>query len=419
MIEQDKLVVTQANKLAEASYTMSLEEKRVVMLMVSLVRREDHDFKTYRIPISDIRDYLGLSSNKLYGDIKRVADSLRSRGLLIEKPNGGFLSIGWVSSAEYKPKGEDGADVACLELCFDPKLKPYLLTLKEQFSSYMLQNVAGLRSFYSIRFYELLRSRRRLASTTFDVTELRKILKAESKYTNYKDFRMRVILPAQTELAGKTDLAFDFSESRKGRKVMTVTFHIRDVPSKPPRSVTGATHTAPRPSPTRLPVGENDRQPPLLPPTEADRERERLYAEAITEGIQNGVREGVMRDLLSSRDPRHVMENIELARKRHMRGNGQDDVNLAGLTVAAITNDYAADGRTKREEAAARAVAREQEKAERVERESREAAEQEARKRAINARLDAMPAEEREALRAAFIVELKLGKFGLLAVSRG
>lgn len=71
-IDQDKLVVTQANKLAEASYTMSLEEKRVVLLMVSLVRKEDKDFQTYRIPIADIRDYLGLSTKKLYDDIKRV-----------------------------------------------------------------------------------------------------------------------------------------------------------------------------------------------------------------------------------------------------------------------------------------------------------------------------------------------------------
>jgi hypothetical protein len=72
-IDQGKLIVTQANKLAEASYSMTLEEKRVVLLIVSLVRKEDGEFKTYRIPITDIRDYLALRSNKLYDDIKRLA----------------------------------------------------------------------------------------------------------------------------------------------------------------------------------------------------------------------------------------------------------------------------------------------------------------------------------------------------------
>jgi hypothetical protein len=83
-IDQGKLIVTQANKLAEASYSMTLEEKRVVLLIVSLVRKEDGDFKTYRIPITDIRDYLALRSNKLYDDIKRIAEALMSRVLHIQ-----------------------------------------------------------------------------------------------------------------------------------------------------------------------------------------------------------------------------------------------------------------------------------------------------------------------------------------------
>jgi plasmid replication initiation protein len=229
-IDQGKLIVTQANKLAEASYSMTLEEKRVVLLIVSLVRKEDGDFKTYRIPITDIRDYLALRSNKLYDDIKRIADALMSRVLHIQEEGGGWLKVGWLSSARYVPNGCRGAEMACLEVCFSPEMRPYLLELKAHFSSYMLQNVAGLRSFYSIRLYELLQSRRRLKSAMFEVATLRKILKAENKYANYKDFRARVILTAQAELAAKTDLAFDFVEKRRGRKVLSVTFRINDRP---------------------------------------------------------------------------------------------------------------------------------------------------------------------------------------------
>ena len=290
-IEQGKLVVTQANKLIEASYTMSLEEKRIVLLMVSLVRQEDKDFHTYRIPITDIRDYLNLHTNKLYDDIKRVADALLSRVLHIPEEDGGWLKVGWVASARYVPKGRKEAEVACLDLSFSPEMKPYLLELKAHFANYMLQNVASLRSFYSIRMYELLKSRRRLQTTAFDVAALRKILRTEDKYRNYKDFRARVILPAQAELAEKTDIAFEFEETRKGcNKVVSVTFRIRDnVPTKPPRSITGAAKVTPR---LTAPGPE---QPPLLPPTEADRERMRLYAEAIAEGAQNGIRESAIR----------------------------------------------------------------------------------------------------------------------------
>ncbi|MBF0168842.1 MAG: replication initiation protein [Alphaproteobacteria bacterium] len=350
-IDRNKLVVTQANKLAEASYTMTLEEKRILLLLVSLVRREDKDFKTYRIPITDIRDYLGLRTNKLYEDIKRVAEALLSRVLHIPEEGEGWLKVGWVSSARYVPKGYRGAEVACLDLSFSPEMKPYLLELKAHFSSYMLQNVAGLRSFYSIRLYEILKSRRHMKSVSFNVPEIRKILKAEKKYGNYKDFRNRVILIAQNELAEKTDIAFEYCETRKGRKVVGVSFSIRDnVPRTPPRSIITQSKPA-----MRFPA--NDNQPPLLPPSEADKERERLYNDALAEGEQNGVRESAMRELLARREPQHVLENIELARKRHLAAKNKN-VNLAGLTVAAISNDFAADERTMRQETLARREAR-------------------------------------------------------------
>jgi hypothetical protein len=406
-IEQDKLVVTQANRLIEASYTMTLEEKRVVLLMVSLVRKEDRDFHTYRIPITDIRDYLGLRTNKLYDDIKRVADILMSRVLHIPEEDGGWLKVGWVSSARYVPKGSKGAEVASLDLSFSPDMKPYLLELKAHFANYMLQNVAGLRSFYSIRLYELLKSRRRLASTTLDVGALRKIFKAEGKYANYKDFRARVVLPAQAELRDKTDLAFDFTEARKGRKVVSVTFHIRDnVPAKPPRSATGTARvTLPLPNVT---------QPPLLPPTEADTERARLMSEAMAEGGQNGVRESVMRDLLATRDPRHVLENIELARKRHLTAKGRDGGNLAGLTVAAISNDYAADDRSERIRAGTRKEGRERARLVQERTEETKAAAQAAWKRDVKARLAALSATELDGLRRAFASEVAAGRHGEL-----
>ena len=411
-IEQDKLIVTQANKLAEASYTMTLEEKRIVMLMMALVRKDDGDFHTYRIPVTEVRDFLGLENDKdLYGRLKKVTMTLRSRTFLIEKAKGGFLAIGWVSSAEYKPKGEDGIDVACLELCFDPKLKPYLLALIDQFSNYMLQNAAGLRSFYSIRIYELLNARRKLKKAVFDVDELKKILKLEGRYANYKDFRNAVLLVAQRELSEKTDLAFDFEDNAvRGRKVTSITFHIRDnVPSKLPRS---AVSRPILPKPSKIPDNDADeRQAQLLPPTKAEQEIARLYREAIAAGIENGVRENAMRELLETRDPRHVMENIELARKRHINSK-KEGADLAALTVAAITSDYAADSRGQQAQAATKVTARARAKAARELLEKIETAAVAARRHELQAQLDALPDADRSALRAAFAAKIEEGEHG-------
>lgn len=406
-IEQEKLIVTQANKLAEASYTMSLEEKRIVVFMVSLVRKDDKDFQIYRIPITDIRDYLGLSTNKLYDDIKRVADALMSRVLHIPEDGGGWLKVGWVSSARYVPKGKKGADVASLDLSFSPELKPYLLQLKEQFSSYALQNVAGLRSFYAIRVYELLNSRRRLKIAVFEIDELKKILKVEDKYGNYADFRIYVLSLSQRELTEKTDLAFDFEETRKGRKVTHVTFHIREnSPTKPPRSIT-------KKSPLSLPASEpeNNQQPPLFGETEEDRTLVTLRKSVIAEGMQNGVAEARMRELLGTRNPAHVLENVELARKRHLAAKDGAG-NLAGLTIDAIVKDYASTDREKQQAATVKTQTRERVKQRAELREHIETAARLARTRDIAARMDGLSADEMEALRAAFVDAVEAGQHG-------
>lgn len=383
-IDRSKLIVTQANRLAEASYVMSVEEKRIVLLMVSRVRKNDRDFHTYRIPVADIRDYLGLRTNKLYDDIKRVADSLMGRVLHIPEENGGWLKVGWIASARYVPKGSRGAQAASLDLCFSPEMKPYLLELKSHFTNFTLQNVASLRSFYSIRLYEMLASRRNLGVATFDVATLRHILKATDKYANYKDFRARVILTAQKELAAKTDLSFDFTETRRGRKVVSVAFRIR-VAAKPAQT----------------------EAPPLSP----------SVAHAVAQGRHNGVRESVMRDLLAGRDPAHVLENIDLARQRHAQAPNVA-VNLAGLTVAAITRDYAAEARAEREQAAARIEAARQVKADQQRQEEAAQAERIARTLAVKAKLAALSDGELEQLRAAFTTELAAGRYGqMLAAS--
>lgn len=406
-IAQEKMTVTQANSLVKASYTMTLEEKRIVLLLISLVRKDDKDFHVYRIPITDIREYLGLTTNKVYEDVKRVADILMTRVIHIPEEGGGWLKIGWVSSARYVPKGNHGADCACLDLKFDPDLKPYLLELKAQFSSYSLRNVVSLGGFNHIRMYELLNSYRKIGVVKFSPDELKKILKLDGKYGDYKDFRKYVLLTAQKELSEKTDLAFDFEDNAKrGRKVSEIVFRIRNnVPKSPEKTLVEISEAAIAKEP------EGSQQPQLLPPTEAEKETARLYREAIAEGVSSGVRESAMREMLETRDPRHVMENIELARERHINSK-REGTDLAALTVAAIAADYAADAREKRKKAGEKTRARESGKKARELLEAIETAAAVARRHDLTERLEALPKGERDALREAFAEEVAGGKHG-------
>ncbi|MBI4744545.1 MAG: replication initiation protein [Actinobacteria bacterium] len=217
-MKQENRVVTKSNSLNEARYRLTVQEQRIILSVISLIQPNDEDFKVYRIKVSDFLAFLEIQNQQVYPEIKRITKSLMEKILIIKKEES-ELHISWFSSAEYFDKK------GYVELRFDPKLKPYLLKLKECFTSYHLENVIHLRSIYSIRIYELLKQYEFVAKRTFDVFELREILGIRpDEYKLYGDFKRHVILPAQKELKQKTDIKFNLKEIKTGRKVTSMEF---------------------------------------------------------------------------------------------------------------------------------------------------------------------------------------------------
>ncbi|MDX1920077.1 MAG: replication initiation protein, partial [Candidatus Caenarcaniphilales bacterium] len=140
--------------------------------------------------------------------------------LQIKQPDG-LLQVSFLSSAEYM----DGSGY--VELCFDPKLKPFLLQLKECFTTYDIRNVLSLKSAHSIRMYELLKQYEPIGSRTIDVDELKHMLGVDQQYASYNLFKKRVILQAQKDLEENTDLSFTFEEVKESRRVAKLQFFIR------------------------------------------------------------------------------------------------------------------------------------------------------------------------------------------------
>jgi len=216
------LSVIKSNRLIEARYKLSLNEQRLILLMVSLINPNDEDFKNIRIKIKDLQEILEINRKNLYEEMRNITKRLLTRVIeLSNLKDNNLLQINWLSSAEYK-LGE-----GILELSFDPKLKPYLLKLKEAFTIYNLQSVIKLRSSYAIRFYELLKQYEKIGKRKFKLEDLKNILGIErNEYKLYADFKRRVILPAYKELKEKTDIYFELEEQKKGRKVVELIFYI-------------------------------------------------------------------------------------------------------------------------------------------------------------------------------------------------
>ena len=214
-------MVVKSNLLIEASYKLSAQEQWVILTLTSKIRNDDEDFKDYRISVREFAEIAGIRHKGEYQEIKEITKSLIGRVFTINEPSG-HLQISWLSSAKYL-EGE-----GTVALSFDPKLKPYLLQLKERFTKYSLHIAVRLKSSFSIRIYELLKQYERVRERTFFLDDLKSMLGIqENQYALYGHFKAKILKVAQEELEEKTDISFDFEEIKVGRSVGKLRFFIK------------------------------------------------------------------------------------------------------------------------------------------------------------------------------------------------
>lgn len=214
-------VVTKANNLISASYNLTLQEQKLILTLASMVNPNDDDFKEYTFEIKKFIEILEIETQTKYTEIPKITKALMKKVFEIREGKD-ILQLAWISSAKYK----NGEGKVLLK--FDSSLKPYMLQLKELYTSYRLENILVLRSKYSLRVYELLKSNQFKKVWEISLEKFKYILgiKGES-YKIYQNVKSRVILKAQSELVKKTDISFNFEEIKTGRKVVALKFFIR------------------------------------------------------------------------------------------------------------------------------------------------------------------------------------------------
>jgi len=218
--KQSSLIV-KSNHLIESSYKLGLTEMKIISKLTSSIQKDDTDFKIYSFKVGQLVNDLQLWKNN-HKELESASDKLLSKTLTIKKENWWFLKLNFLSSFEYK-KNE-----WIIELCFDPKLKQYLLQLKSFFTSYTLHNIIRLKSSHSIRVYELLKQYEAIGEREISIVELKSILGLNETQYKYAMFKKRIILNSQYELEKYTDIFFDFIEIKDGRKVVAVKFTIHN-----------------------------------------------------------------------------------------------------------------------------------------------------------------------------------------------
>jgi plasmid replication initiation protein len=214
--------ITQSNKLVEASHTLTLNEKRLILCAASLIDprkplpkdgyltiRADSFAEVFGLDVSHAYEALNDAANRLFErDIRRYI-----KGKVVER-------MRWVFHVKYK-EGQ-----GCVELGFSPTVLPHLTMLNKEFTSYQLKQIGSLSSFYAIRLYELMSQFVKLKQRECTLDQLRLMLDLGEKYQNVKDMRRWVLSPALKELNASTDLSVTAEPRRHGRKIVGFSFTI-------------------------------------------------------------------------------------------------------------------------------------------------------------------------------------------------
>ena len=215
VIKKEEYEVVKHNNLIniKSKFPYTLNQLKLICHLVSNIKPTDENLKPTKVNIIDL-NFEMIEKGNNYSLLKDDLLNLLQNPFQI--PNdGGYTN--WFTYLRY----EGGV----IEYKFESLLKPYLLNLKDNFTSYQLKNILSLKSAYSIRMYELLNQYKVIGRRTIEIEELRNLLNIPQGYLN-KDI-VKLIKNTLKELTIKTDLTFDFEIIKDRRKFKSFEFTIQ------------------------------------------------------------------------------------------------------------------------------------------------------------------------------------------------
>jgi plasmid replication initiation protein len=219
---KNSIIAIQHNNLVQAKYSMTLQQKRVMIWLVSRIKPTDEDFKEHILSVKELIEVCQLSGESAYKQLKDITFSLIEKGIRIidiTNPKEDIeTQISWLSSAKYR--------YGRVTLTFSPELKPYLLLLKEKFTAVNMIDMMQFKSVHAIRIYELLKQYENIGERILDIEEIKECCGVKDKLRKYADFEKYLLLIAQREINKKSDIHIEFERIKPFRKIEGIKFII-------------------------------------------------------------------------------------------------------------------------------------------------------------------------------------------------
>lgn len=221
--EQRNHLIVKSNELIQRSrHQFTAVQQKILYYILSKIKP---DQKTFAYQVFDINEFATLCGICDGGDMYvRVKDAILD---LAKKAM-------WVKLVENDPtetivrwidKADINSQTGKIRLKLDDNMQPFLLELSTKYTQFQLVYPLAMKSKYSIRLYEILKSYENLNEpVVFSLDNFKNIVGAE--YERWVDIRRRIVDVAKDEINALSDINIYYEVFKNGKQVNAVAFTI-------------------------------------------------------------------------------------------------------------------------------------------------------------------------------------------------
>lgn len=223
----DNKMLVKNNTFITARYNLTLDENRLFVYVLYNIQKNKTELSC-TIKRSDFSLIFKNRTNTTVKGITKILDSLQKKTIYFkDKLEDGSIDWGsyvFIMGYVYNNKSDS------FKIEVPEKVYNLLMQYIDGYTPITLHLWLGLKNTYAQRFYDLIRmwsGTKCIINYTID--DLKMYLQIEDKYSNFKDFKKRVIIPAITELNQTGYFEIEVKEHKRGRKVHSLDFIVKDL----------------------------------------------------------------------------------------------------------------------------------------------------------------------------------------------
>jgi plasmid replication initiation protein len=211
------------NKIVDLYRGMSLDEKRMLVLLSPIVRTTGvREGESVFLSASEYAKECNISPTRAYEGLASASEKLVRRYFSYIPEPGKKTVANWILRSTYSEGGVDVCftnEVLTMLQMFD-KYNPY--------TKYKKEIVLQLKGDYSFEIYHIAKQYEGIGKADVLLEDLKENLAVPNSYHDLSNLKKRVLEPSCEEVSKNTDIILTYETVKRGRSVIAIRFIIKN-----------------------------------------------------------------------------------------------------------------------------------------------------------------------------------------------